>query len=415
MNFRNNFAGSFFSLAFVLFFSVCSSNLYSQYGIAMPFLRTTPSAFSQGIGECGVALSDYSPFSIHNNPAHLGIFAESNSATLGFYPAKTSLFSNIQNQNQSNSLGFNAGYNYGKKGDGLPFALGVGYLYENVDMGEFTRTDASGKVLGKYKGYETAQSFTIAASTEYWIKAAVGLTFKSAVSHLETAQVTGISSQGLAYVFDVGLFLNAPFVKSLELNNSMKFNFDMSVGLDFANFGTLMTYRSENMPMPRTSTMGYALLTSLDMNILNKEFKVIQLDWTAEVEDLLVYKDALDDYYYSSVFQDMNFTDNLILQKSTGNVIVKHGIRAGFFDILQFYFGKKYDEAHALTNAYGIGLKANGMFKLINAFSKTKFHDFLENHIDLSFYYSKNELNSVLISSFSREFYNVVFGVRNLW
>ena len=166
-------------IALIIFF-INANELFSS-GTVIRSLTISPSAFNQSIGGAGVAVPTDDAFNVFSNPALLGLSSRETNFSANFYPEKIK-FRFFDGDPYFSNFAISAGLNFDKQ-MGIPFSLGIGYFRQYSDLGNVFRTSEEGHSLGKYHLEESANSFYLSASTEFWIKLALGFGIKSIKSN----------------------------------------------------------------------------------------------------------------------------------------------------------------------------------------------------------------------------------------
>ncbi|MBI5324959.1 MAG: hypothetical protein HZB41_06770 [Ignavibacteriae bacterium] len=216
------------------------------------------------------------------------------------------------------------------------------------------------------------------------------------------------STNGDADAFDLGILAEVPIIIKMPLGDNFNFNLSASAGYTFANWGSDMVYSRDvydfGEPIARTARLGYGLRTSIDYKYKEAEFKLLQIDWSSEANDLLVKNEVPtiyngnDSIYtvsqsYKSPIGDINIWDNIVMMKNTSNsVINRHGVKFSLLETADFSFGRyglpgSYDMLRGSTLGFSIGTK--GIMKIMSQEIKNNIIEFISKHISFQYSYSR--------------------------
>ena len=140
----------------LLLFGMSGMKLYAQAGgAAVPFLLISPDARSSGMGEVGTAMAD-DINAIYWNPAGLGFhdYYEDPADPDNLTPYRQVAISFSRWLPQFNADLFYSYATYGQFIEELDGTVAGNFIFMN--LGEFTRTHESGRVLGKFLSSEFA-------------------------------------------------------------------------------------------------------------------------------------------------------------------------------------------------------------------------------------------------------------------
>jgi hypothetical protein len=404
-------------MTFIFSCLITTQSLFSQYSeSAVPFLKLPPSAVSLAMGQTGVAYSAEDAFAFRNNPAHLGILSMNNNLLISSYPSGMRYLPLFSNNISFINHGFNIGYNFGRDSGSFPLSIGAAYMYQDMDIGYWVRTYEDGTIGEPFHSYETANSFSVSAALDLWVKIGFGLTYKSIKSYLAPASQLsgGEAGVGSSDAVDVGLLAIFPVLEKFQLNDDFSLDLDASLGMSVLNLGSKMTYREEADPLPRMSNIGYSVSAGLDYKYKNTILKLLKIDWTCEAQDILVSRDSLGSYY-EGIYSDVNFIQNFFLLKSPNQESVKVGVSFSVLDIFRFMFGT-YTFGKSSANTIGYGLQLKGMLKFATAYSQDTFLKYIAEHIDVAIYYAKFE--DVFLSNnsgYDKDCFNIVISLKNMF
>lgn len=400
------------NLLLVLLFSIDSS---AQGGTAVPFLIMPASPSSIGMGGTGVALPSADAYNVYSNPAQLGINSQTNNFSISFYPSNVDFNPEFTTDVTLYNWGFQFGYNFRKDSSRIPLSIGAGFLRQSINLGQFTRTNDSGIVLGKFKSDESANSFIIGAALDYWVKIAAGITFKHISSNL-IAVVQPLSTvEATTGAFDFGVLLSAPVIDNFRLSNSLYLNGNASVGYTLANFGSELDYNGEKDPLPRTARLGYGLNLALKYKFDDRKiFNVISLDWAAEANDILINRDSKG-YSYKNMLGDINIIDNVLLLKDKSTVQSLYGGRISFLETLKISYGHFGD--NLFNKTFGLEMCTDGIFKFLNNSDKYQINNFITNHLSLAYFYgslTNDSSNGLMTKKQTKKYHAIYLGLKNL-
>ncbi|MFY8162178.1 MAG: PorV/PorQ family protein [Candidatus Kapaibacteriota bacterium] len=253
---------------------------YSQAGgAAVPFLLISPDARASGMGEVGTAMAD-DINAVYWNPAGLGFldyFASGNKykddADVPFRQVAIA-FSPWLPQ-------FNADlyYSYGTIGqhfDELDGTVAFNFVFMN--LGEFTRTDVTGQVLGKFISSEFALGLSYGTIVAPDLSVGFGLRYIQS-NLTPTTALDGSAGTGVSGAFDLGVLW-----KPVELDlGFVNMDDNLSLGLNIQNIGPKITYVRESDPLPTKLRFGWAYEVYAD------EFN--QLTISNDISKLMVKRD----------------------------------------------------------------------------------------------------------------------------
>ena len=236
-----------------LLFFIPGIKLLSQAGgSAVPFLLISPDARGSGMGEVGTAIAD-DINAIYWNPAGLGLHTY---VPKGGYSDEEKPYGQVAISFSKWLPQFNADlyYSYltvGQYIEGLDGVAAVNFIYMN--LGEFTRTHESGKVLGKFISNE----FTIGISygTVIAPDLCAGFQLRYIQSNLTpTAVGQQDAGTGISGGFDLGLLWKPSNLKIFDMDLSNR----IGLGFNLQNVGPKVTYINESDPLPTQLRLGSA-------------------------------------------------------------------------------------------------------------------------------------------------------------
>jgi len=393
--------------------TLSSNSLLSQVGsAAVPFITVNPSPMSTGIGQAGVALTEYDPYCMFSNPALPGLGAQSVNFNFGFYPQSTELFSQFSAIDYS-SMGGYAGYKF--KDPELPMSIAVGYLRQYVDLGTYTRTAEDGTVLGTFQSEEYSDGLNFSLGYDFGIKLGFGMNVKFINSKLVPLSSPDNTATGKATAFDLGLMGIIPILTNHEIAQDMNIDLNFGIGASLKNFGDPIEYRGETDPLPRSSVLGYSINSSLKWLLFGKVFNAIKLEWTAEADDLLITRDSLG-YRYENIYSDLQPINNILLLDGSMEINVRYGLAVSIMDLLQLYVGGQTNITDQVEETNGWAIHLNGLFKALDSSMGSSFWSYLTSHFDLYYYNSTHEVvyggvDEPVYGSFDRNYSGIALKV----
>ncbi len=257
----------------LIILSMSNTKLLSQAGgAAVPFLLISPDARHSGMGEVGTAIAD-DINAIYWNPAGLGFHDYyTNALDEENVPYEQIALSFSRWLPQFNADLFYSYATYGRFIEEMDGVVAANFIFMN--LGEFTRTHETGKVLGTFISNEFA--IGISYGTIVAKDFAVGVQLRYIQSNLAPAAQGSNESAGtgISGGFDIGVLWKP---QDLNIFGWEAGDF-LSLGLNLQNVGPKMTYRAEADPLPTTLKMGAAFkLYSDDFNDLTFAFDVNKL------------------------------------------------------------------------------------------------------------------------------------------
>jgi hypothetical protein len=379
-------------------FFLITNKTFSQGEAAVPFLTFPISPSQNAMGYTGTSLPIDDPYGFLLNPAQLGHKSQHTNFSLMLYPSKVKLwgFDNFQ----INGTAFNVGYNF-KEVIGIPLSLGFGYANNEFTLDYYLPqyTDNAGD-KDKYTSY----SFGV--GIDYFVQFNAGITYKSISSKISSPAESASDFEANAKTIDFGFLLNVPALKLIDdkitfsiLNNKpMKPFFDFSFGYSQSNIGDEIYYvdPAQSDPLPRTARLGYGISTGVDMQIDRSPLKVFGVDFTVDVEDLLLqYKTDGNTLFplnsfdgYQSFIGDINIGRNIIQIKGDDNVIAHAGVQLNFLESFLLKYGHMTGKSLNNRSTNGFEIRTAGALKFLSSFTNNSFVKFLANHFDLRYYNS---------------------------
>jgi hypothetical protein len=386
---------------FALFILSGISVLYGQttfYSAPASFILIPPSASSQAMGGCGVANPTDDAFNSHYNPGILGLSSLETNFLINFYPKNQDYIIYSPDQ-YYNNFAISAGYNLSNELKGIfyPKSIGIGFIRQYINFGEFISTDGSGKILGKLKSEESANTFSLSASFDFWIKLGIGLSLKSINILSEITDDNNIKKieDNSAFAYDFGLIAVAPILNKLKISD-LTTDFNVSLGYSIANVGDKLKYSEVEYPLPRIGRLGYGLNLVLNYPVLGNEIKILDANWTAEAYNHLYYSNINSSGYKSGLL-DLNPWENIIKVNSTNGAVSQYGWKFNLFEILSICGG--YSEYKINSNlsektSSGYIIQSKGITKILDGIIDNSILKFISKHINIR--YSNAEIEQTL-------------------
>lgn len=249
-------------------------------GAAVPFLRIAPDARSSGMGEVGTAIAD-DINAIFWNPAGLAYHdfinpEVENDRDLIPYRQIALSFSPWLPQFHADLF-----YSYATFGhffEDLDGTVAFNFIFMN--LGEFTRTDETGKILGKFISNE----FSLGLSYGTIIAPDLGIGFQLRYIQSNLAPINlGEKGAGIGISggFDLGILWKPQTLNILGLDLGDR----IALGANLQNIGPKVTYKSESDPLPTTLRLGTAV------TFVKDEFNDLKIAF--DISKLLVRRDTL--------------------------------------------------------------------------------------------------------------------------
>ncbi len=430
---------------FLFFFAqtiYCQTVLYYE-PTTVQFLNNQQSPLLNGAGQIGAAIPQDNACGFYYNPSLLGYFANVNNLSAFMMPQKTELIPNMSTIT-FNSFGMAAGYNFNKNDNGLPLSIGIGYIHNKMDYGNYKRTiNPNFEIVGSYDLLESFDCFSVGVGYNYYLSFNIGFSIKRYSSNLSlNMQNIPIESSGTA--FDFGAMITAP-ISNLFFND-VKLNFDnntfikpktnFTLGYSLTNVGKEITrdyvlqadviYGYEaigNQPIPRTARFGYTFDFGFELSTKSININILQYSFTAEAENSLI--DSKASYYYNvsqlpplytgkyeykNIMGDINIGENLIQLKSNKTVTVHKGHIFRFFETFTIVSGRINGNGYNNYKSGGIGFSTEGLFKLLNIVYNSPTINYITNHFVLEYY----NTYSFIDTDFEKNYKGLVLSYRGL-
>lgn len=350
-----------------LLISIMSISMaFGQVGItSVPFLQIEPDSRSTGMGNTGVAIADNAS-AIFWNPAGLA----------------------FQNQSQislthANWLpAFNADLFYDYL-VGTYHIDGIGTIGGHItflNLGEQTRTDETGRELGRFN------SFEISAGLSYGFRIsetfAVGTGVRYIYSSLADGSVSGQNiSPGSTVAADISaLYKSKPFSVG---NRESTFN----LGLNLSNIGPGIQYtdNAQKDPLPTMFRAGWAYTLDLDSNGMNT------ITLSNDISKIMARNERVSSDPDNPEYESMGVFEALF--NSWGSFERFNGtetVTVGLGQQLMYGFGLEYwyDNLFALRTGYYYEHPENGNREFITLGAGLRYNIF---GVDFSYLYTLEE------------------------
>ena len=256
---------------------VMMSGAVQMFGqAAVPFITISPDSRANGMGEVGTGLAD-NIYATHWNVGGLGFqvpaTTKSNDKKVALAYAKW--------LPQFNADLFYAHAAYSQYVPALEGTVNANFMLMN--LGEFKRTDFSGKVLNTFRSFEYA--FGVGYGTLIADDIGAGFQLKYIESNLGApvnVQGTGTGDGiGRSVAFDLGMLWRPETFDLFGLDLGDK----LGIGFNLANIGPKVTYINVSDPLPTTLRIGTGI------TVLEDEFN--KLTFAFDMAKLLVRRDSI--------------------------------------------------------------------------------------------------------------------------
>ena len=381
-----------------------------DFFLISPF--TSPSPIANGMGNTYIAYSPNDAMAPIFNPAYLGMFAQENFFSLGFYPKKADLrlrlFEDINYNYNSGNL--NLGFNFKNIKKNIPLSVGLGFNTIKLDYGEHIRTDESMNVIGTVSSFNQCKSVIFSVSLDFYIKASIGLSFndieyRQINKDIESRIIETISVNANAK--DFGIIFQLPILETLHELTNISYSiipglspFLLSTfGYSKNNVGDDVTYIGieQSYPLPRVARIGFSFNPGLCYSKENLIWKLLSLKLAKEAEDELIQSFPDGTFNYRKGLGDINFFHDLILGKSNGEILKRNGFEFDLFEICSFRKGNFKGIDYEQVETEGFGISITGVYKAVRLFYPTiadKSVAFIIKHVDIRYDYSVLKANS---------------------
>ena len=297
------------------------------------FLKLSPSARSNGMGQVGVVLTGVR-FSYHN-PAAVGFFDDRYFA-VSFYPEKADLRGDSSLRFNSFSSAVSVPVN--SRAGSFPVSLGIAYQQIHL-TGSAAGERTYGLVGNSAPGAEGVSTwkdrtdlFTVGVSSSWLVDVGLGLTFK----HLSEDWNDGSTS---GHAFDFGLLVRAPlagkqpFLQESEIGSSWRWN--LMSGISFSNYGPDIEIAGHEYPLPKLRRIGIGM----------------ELGHTT------------DSIVWLSLIPAVEWETWLAVEHTT---VSKFGVEVGLAEALFLRVGTVYTSTNAPGfDTYGLGITTRGVKKML--------------------------------------------------
>ena len=384
----------------------------------VPFLLIAPSTEANGMGGIMGSGTPTSSSSMMSNPAQLGMLSRDYTFSSDFYRHKTNWLPSFRLSDLwLNSYSAMYGVSFE---DMLPLNPSIGFGFSRVylNLGEFVRTDDRGNEIGRFKGYEYVNNYSLGVSIDIGVQAAFGFTHKQILSHLSDFGVGQERGSGEANVTatDIGVTVKAPLYHLLTEENSTApiFPFvDLSGAYAVNNLGDKIYYvdEAQNDPLPRTARIGWTAEAGLDITYRNAKFNFFRVSVAREAEDLLVGRDT-SSWWYNGLTDDMDVYRSMVKSENYGNVSIRRGFSLSVFETFTYRQGSYAWDGNLTYQTNGTSISTKGLFKAIgnslsdeHGFNLTKY---LLEHFEIRFSDSKYTGHDIVGST---SFKNIVIAL----
>lgn len=384
----------------IIFSFFCFAPAYAVSEAAVLFLLIQPSPRAAAMGNASVASFDHSPMNVIFNPAHVGFAKAERKLGAEFYIRNLDLLPQFNLDDlYFSARSFTFGHSFDTK-DGLGLNLGLSYSRVFANYGQQIITDETGPdPIGAFNSNESADILSMGLGVDWWLRAAIGVSYKFIDSNLGIVSAGAERGDGSAEVnsWDIGLYVELPILKSIEqLQEGMLAPYlNTSVGLVRANIGDKISYidKSQSDPLPRVSRIGLGFQGGLRQSIGEREFDILSVEYLSEAQDLLVNRNSSGAVSFDT-FSKINPFTHVILGNGDTEVITKRGLALGFAELFSLSIGHYEDNDGKVSyNTWGVSVKFQGLFNLRALLG----HDepvgstiqFIRDNIDLEYYYSR--------------------------
>lgn len=392
------------SVIFIFVILITKTGL-AQGEASMLFLRIPPSPLLNGMGRVGTALPTTDVHGFYFNPAQLGYASQTTNLAFQFYPTKTEWLPQFNISDMTyNSYAMNLGYNIENIFPDFHFNVGLGYMIGEINHGEFIYMDEEGK-RKSFESKEHFNEFGIALNTDYYFSLSAGVGYKKIDSKLSPHELVGI---GKTYAFDIGFLVTVPVLQyfpNIQLNienseNLFDAYFNISLGYAITNIGGKVsnTDYSQADAIPRTAQLGYSFSTGLNIRLNGVPFQVIGIDWSSEVNDLLVDRymtpDSVSAFRYQGLLGDIRFWDHFVRGKSDDKVETHMGWQVHLLEFVRYTTGHFNGPGWEIIKTRGLGVEMSGFLKLLDAGFDSDISS-ISNHFNVQYFQSKYEVDTL--------------------
>ncbi|MBS4000518.1 MAG: hypothetical protein KGZ71_08560 [Desulfobulbaceae bacterium] len=370
-----------FALIAIVLINISVLSAQQTVGTGDILLTRGTSPIITGVGGAGVAFPVADATSFSYNPAHLGtLMREGN--FLFTYSTNTMNPSEIPFKN----IALNIGYNFDEHIN-FPVTVGMAIMFQDADYGEYTKTDLNGNILGKYLSTESARSFAISASAEYYALFSIGLTYKIVSSELEPLNFNQSRESGTGNAIDFGASVSIPIVKKAELLDNIFVDVGANLAWAMLNVGSEIDYLDYTEPFPKTSSTGYSLSAGMNYEKDDFELELMKISWSAAAMESLTYYDSTG-FSYDYPFNEISFVDNLILMRANSYVRTGFGWNISLLETVSILKGWSYT-SNTMFPSDGVVISSSGITKLLKSKYNSKLLNFIAEHISINYCLTK--------------------------
>jgi hypothetical protein len=386
----------------LLSLTILVSTNFSQGEAAVPFLVLQQSPQFTGAAQVGVAVPPIDPMGFYLNPAVLGETSQEFNFTTLFLPSKVDWlnFGRIE----FSTFGMSLGYNFKNSFLKIPLSIGIGYIKNRLDYGEFVRMGPeSPDPISSFDSYDEFSSLSFGVSYEFYLKFSAGITtksFKSVLSDSPSESEPG-KRKAEGNAFDYGFLITAPISKlfyddvvfNVKDNWNIKPKTNISLGYSLTNIGDEINYidQAQSDPIPRTARLGYNINLGFDLVSDNLKFNLLDYYFIAEAEDILIEKNEANDYKteYQSGFGDISFGDNVISLKGDEKVVVRKAHMFRILETISFSIGRFDGRGYyEIRKTDGLIISTTGISKYLSSNFDNDILQFIADHISIEYYHS---------------------------
>ena len=372
------------------------------------FLLISPSPTMNGMGGgIGVCLPSEDPMSGFYNPAN----------GLESFEGVSFSYSKMHTPWLENLWIDDMFFDYGVTTIGInpqknPFKILISYHKTYLDLGEQTRVDEFGNSLGTFNSNLSANALTAGVGYDGNIfklpmEVSIGITRKDVEQVL-----TEFESNNTFY--DFGFLISVPYRKSNIFNN-YELMVKPSFGYSVSNVGSEVYFNDPKLkdPGPRYARAGIGITSSISYK---NKINIIKFQYGLSASDLLpIPRDTINTTIkYQSGFGDIDFFQNVILNKESDLVTVHRGFEIAFLDIFSYRIGKSIDvDGNINLDTKGYGIKTKGIFNLLSVMTESPIFNNLSRYINVQYNYSKY-IESQYHPLANTEFHSFSFTLNNV-
>ncbi len=368
-----------FCFSLLLIFSFES---FAQSEAALPFLWSSPSPESNGLGLTGVSYPSNDPLSFYYNPANLGQFGQENNLSVQSYPGGV----NWLNFDflKYNNFGLNLGYNLKNQLNGLNIAVGAGFIHSKFDYNSF-------------ENYDSYNAYGFGASINYYVTLSLGFTYKNITSKVSEYTIDNRPQEFTtkANAIDYGVLLTIPVLKLIANNFAFNFpsgnklypEFNYNIGYSRSNIGGEISFidPAQKDPLPLTARLGHTFDLGLNFKTDDILINLINYKLILEADDILISNNN-GDISYQGLLGDINIGKNLIQLKADDKVLVHKANEISFIETVSIlqgsYNGRGYP--NVMKND-GLIFSTKGLFKFLSTQSENETIKFITNHLEIKY------------------------------